>query len=114
MIVYGIPNCNTVKKAMTWLKENGFEPEFHDFKKKGVSREKLSAWCDAFGWEKVLNKQGTTWKKLDKEVQGTVVDKETAIAVLLNNTSAIKRPVIEVDGKAMLIGFSEVEYAKLK
>ena len=99
---------------MTWLKENGFEPEFHDFKKKGVTAENLNAWCDAFGWEKVLNKQGTTWKKLDKEIQETVADKETAIAVLLKYTSAIKRPVIEVDGKAMLIGFSELDYAQLK
>lgn len=99
---------------MTWLKENGFEPEFHDFKKKGITADKLNAWCDAFGWEKVQNKQGTTWKKLDKGAQEAVVDKDSAIALLLNHTSAIKRPVIEVDGKAMLIGFSELEYAKLK
>lgn len=114
MIVYGIPNCNTVKKAMTWLNENGFKPEFHDFKKKGVTPEKLNEWCDIFGWEKVLNKQGTTWKKLDVNEQKVIVDKESAIAVLLNHTSAIKRPVVEVNGKAVLIGFNEVDYSGLK
>jgi len=114
MIVYGIPNCNTVKKAMTWLNENGFKPEFHDFKKKGVTPEKLNEWCDIFGWEKVLNKQGTTWKKLDVNEQKVIVDKESAIAVLLNHTSAIKRPVVEVNGKAVFIGFNEADYSGLK
>ncbi len=99
---------------MTWLNENGFKPEFHDFKKKGITSEKLNEWCDVFGWEKVLNKQGTTWKKLGQEEQNAVVDKESAIAVLLNNTSAIKRPVVEVDGKAVLIGFNETAYGELK
>ena len=99
---------------MTWLNENGFKPEFHDFKKKGVTAEKLNEWCDVFGWEKVLNKQGTTWKKLDIEAQEAVVNKERAIAVLLNHTSAIKRPVVEVNGKAMLIGFNESAYSELK
>lgn len=99
---------------MTWLTENGFKPEFHDFKKKGVTPEKLNEWCEVFGWEKVLNKQGTTWKKLSEEERETVVSKEAAIAVLLKNTSAIKRPVLEVNGKAVLIGFSESDYSALK
>jgi len=99
---------------MTWLNENGFKPEFHDFKKKGISPEKLAEWCDIFGWEKVLNKQGTTWKKLSLEEQEVVVDKQSAIAVLLNHTSAIKRPVVEVNGKAVLIGFNETAYSELK
>lgn len=99
---------------MTWLNENGFKPEFHDFKKKGVTAKKLNEWCDVFGWEKVLNKQGTTWKKLDIETQEAVADKESAIAVLLNYTSAIKRPVVEVNGKALLIGFNESAYSELK
>ncbi|TCD03632.1 arsenate reductase [Pedobacter psychroterrae] len=114
MIVYGIPNCNTVKKAMTWLSENGFKAEFHDFKKKGITPEKLNEWCEFFGWEKVLNKQGTTWKKLDLKEQKAVVNKESAIYVLLNHTSAIKRPVVEVSGKAVLIGFTETAYSELK
>ncbi len=110
MIVYGIPNCNTVKKAMTWLTENGFKPEFHDFKKKGVSAEKLNAWCDTFGWENVLNKKGTTWKKLSADEQQGVNSKESAIQVLMTYTSAIKRPIIEVNGNAVLISFNEENY----
>lgn len=110
MIVYGIPNCNTVKNARTWLEENGFNPEFHDFKKKGITAEKLNDWCDVFGWETVLNKKGTTWKKLSPEVQQMVTDKKTAIEVLLQNNSAIKRPVVEVDGKPVLISFNEDQY----
>lgn len=114
MTLYGIPNCNTVKKARTWLEENRFQADFHDFKKKGVTSEKLLEWCDTFGWEKVLNKQGTTWKKLSLEEQQAVIDKESAIAYLVNHTSAIKRPVLEVDGKAVSIGFNEGDYMKLR
>lgn len=113
MIVYGIPNCNTVKKARTWLTENGFEYKFHDFKKEGVTAAKLQEWCAVFGWEVVLNKKGTTWKKLTAEQQLAVKDEKSAIAVLLENTSAIKRPVVEVDGKAVLISFDETQYSQI-
>ncbi|TKC07289.1 arsenate reductase [Pedobacter frigoris] len=113
MTVYGIPNCNTVKKAMDWLAENGFKPEFHDFKKKGITAEQLNEWCDTFGWENVLNKKGTTWRKLSLEQQQEVIDQHSAIKVLLMNTSAIKRPVVEVDGKAVLISFNEEAYERL-
>lgn len=113
MIVYGIPNCNTVKKARTWLTANGIAYEFHDFKKQGITAEKLHEWCAVFGWEVVLNKKGTTWKKLTTEEQQAVKDEKSAIAVLLQNTSAIKRPVIEQDGKAILISFDEESYGSL-
>ncbi|NRF38993.1 Spx/MgsR family RNA polymerase-binding regulatory protein [Pedobacter foliorum] len=113
MIVYGIPNCNTVKKAMTWLVENGFKSEFHDFKKKGITAEKLNEWCDTFGWEIMLNKKGTTWKKLSAEEQQEVNSKETAIKVLLMHNSAIKRPIVEVDGKAVLVSFNEENYQNI-
>ena len=113
MIVYGIPNCNTVKKARVWLEENGFNPEFHDFKKKGVTAEKLGEWCEVFGWEVILNKKGTTWRNLSPDVQKSVKDQKSAIAVLLENNSAIKRPVIEVDGEPVLISFNEEEYAAI-
>jgi len=112
MIVYGIPNCNTVKKARVWLEENGFDTEFHDFKKKGISIEKLDQWCDVFGWETVLNKKGTTWRSLTKEVQEEIVDQASAVRLLVQYTSAIKRPVVEVDGKPLLISFSEEAYVK--
>ena len=115
MNVYGIPNCNSVKKAIDWLKNNGQEISFHDFKKKGITADKLKEWCEEFGWEKVLNKKGTTWKKLTPEEQATVTDQQSAIAVMLKNTSAIKRPVIENSSKAVVIGFDETEYdLKLK
>ena len=111
MKVYGIPNCNTVKKATTWLTDNGFSFEFHDFKKNGITEDKLKHWCDLFGWETVLNKKGTTWRKLSPEAQSSVIDQDSAIAVMIANTSAIKRPVIEVDGKPVLISFNEEAYS---
>lgn len=110
MKLYGIPNCNTVKKAQDWLKVNHFEFEFHDFKKKGVTAEKLTEWFAVFGWEKVINKQGLTFKKLSKEEQITVNSPEKAIDYLMNNTSAIKRPIVEKDGVAISIGFDEAVY----
>jgi arsenate reductase len=110
MIIYGIPNCNTVKKATTWLQENNFAFEFHDFKKKGISAEQVKLWCETVGWEIVLNKKGTTWKKLPLAEQLKVVDEDTAVALMVNNTSAIKRPIIEVDGKPILISFNEDNY----
>lgn len=113
MIVYGIPNCNTVKKARTWLEENGFNAEFHDFKKKGITAEKLNEWCSVFGWEQVLNKKGTTWRGLSPDVQQKVTDQKSAVEVLSQHNSAIKRPVIEVDGKPVLISFNETQYQAL-
>jgi len=112
MIVYGIPNCNTVKKALDWLKANQIDFEFHDFKKKGVSAEKLTEWFNTFGWEKVINKNGLTFKKLSKEEQNSIDNADAALNYLLQNTSAIKRPVVEVENKAILIGFNEDSYAQ--
>ena len=111
MIVYGIPNCNTVKKAIDWLKENKVDYEFHDFKKKGVTATKLKEWFDVFGWEKVINRNGLTFKKLTKEQQSLINTEETAIPYLMENTSAIKRPIVEVGGKPVLLGFVPADYA---
>lgn len=113
MIVYGIPNCNTVQKARIWLTANGLDYTFHDFKKQGITAEKLQEWCAAFGWETVLNKKGTTWRKLTPAAQEAVKDEKSAIALLLEHNSAIKRPVIEQDGKAVLISFNEEQYGQL-
>ncbi len=110
MILYGIPNCNTVKKAQDWLKFNTISFEFHNFKKEGITAEKLNDWFDAFGWEKVINKNGLTFKKMSKEEQAEINSAAKAIAYLLKNTSAIKRPIIEQNGKAKLLGFSEDVY----
>ncbi|MGF1922877.1 MAG: Spx/MgsR family RNA polymerase-binding regulatory protein [Bacteroidia bacterium] len=110
MIVYGIPNCNTVKKALDWMRANKVEFEFHDFKKRGVTEEKLKEWFVAFGWEKVINKNGLTFKKLSKEDQSSISSPEKAISYLMANTSAIKRPIVENDGGALTIGFDEVNF----
>lgn len=104
MKLFGISNCDTVKKARRWLTDQGIEYDFHDYKKAGVDPTKLKAHVDAFGWETVLNKKGTTWRKLPDEEKNKVVDAETAIALLQDNPSMIKRPILETDGDP-LIGF---------
>ncbi len=108
--VYGIPNCNTVKKATTWLTEHQLDYVFHSFKKEGISSEKLNEWCEAFGWENVLNKKGTTWRKLSLAEQEAIIDQQTAVALLVQHTSAIKRPVVEQNGEPVLLSFKEEEY----
>ena len=111
MKVYGITNCNTVKKALDWFKENHVNYEFHDFKKLGVSTEKLKEWNDKAGYEKFLNKQGLTWKQLDPEVKENVKGVAEALPLLQQKTSMIKRPVIE-DGSFLFFGFDENVYAQ--
>lgn len=110
--VYGIPNCNTVKKAVDWLKAHSLEYRFHDYKKEGIAKEKLEAWCHNFGWENLINKAGTTWKKLPDDVKATIVDQPAAIQLMLKQNSVIKRPVIEA-GKKLLMRFNEEEYKVL-
>ena len=109
--VYGIPNCNTVKKAMDWLKENDLQYEFHDYKKKGITADKLNEWSDYFGWENIINKNGTTWKGLDDQEKESVKDQKSSVTFLAEKTSAIKRPIVESNGN-YLIRFDEQEYSK--
>ena len=111
MKVYGITNCNTVKKALDWLKANHVAYEFQDFKKLGVSAEKLQEWNDKAGYEKFLNKQGLTWKQLDPAVKETVKSATDALQLLQQKTSMIKRPVIEA-GSFLFFGFDEAVYKK--
>lgn len=111
MIVYGIKNCDTVKKALNWLKENNKTFEFHDYKKEGITSEKLQSWSSQVGWEVLLNRKGTTWRKLDEETKNAVVDETHAINVMLTNTSIIKRPVIEKEGRVLAVGFDEASYS---
>lgn len=94
LIVYGIPNCDSVKKARTWLNDHGLTATFHDFKKQCVPATELDAWIAACGWETVLNRKGTTWRKLDADVQAAVTDAASAKSVMLEHASTIKRPVI--------------------
>ncbi|MES2424100.1 MAG: arsenate reductase [Pseudomonadota bacterium] len=103
--LYGIPNCDTVKKARAWLTEHGVAYSFHDFKKQGVPAEKLAAWMAAAGSEKVLNRQGTTWRKLDPAAQGAVYDAASAGQLLAAQPSAIKRPVVEWADGSITVGF---------
>ena len=95
IVVYGIPNCDTVKKARTWLTDQGYDHVFHDFKKQGLSEKALDHWLNVAGWEKVLNRKGTSWRKFTPEEQASVINSGTAKPFLLANPSLIKRPVIE-------------------
>jgi len=112
MIVYGIKNCNTVKSAVEWLTKNKIEFEFHDYKKSGITASKLSDWSRQVGWESLVNKRGTTWRQLDEASQKKVTNEKSAIALMKEKTSVIKRPLIEKNGKVVLLGFDEDEYKK--
>jgi len=106
--IYGIKNCDTMKKARTWLEQKGVSYAFHDYKASGIDRGHLQAWVDKAGWETVLNRAGTTFKKLD-ETDRQNIDQAKAIELMLAQPSMIKRPVLEADGK-LLIGFKPEIY----
>ena len=108
LILYGIPNCDTVKKARTYLDGRGLDYQFHDYKKAGVTREHLERWSKSVGWEKLLNKAGTTFKKLP-DADKADIDEAKAIALMVANPSIIKRPVVE-GGKTLLVGFAPAVY----
>lgn len=110
IILYGIPNCDTVKKARKWMEAQGIEYAFHDYKKHGADSAKLAAWVDAKGWEVLLNKRGTTFRKLG-DVDKADIDAAKAVRLMEQHTSMIKRPVVEYAG-GLLVGFSEVEWAE--
>ena len=109
MKLYGIKNCDTVKKARKWLDENDIEHEFHDFKKDGLDGGLLSRWEQAVGWETLLNRRGTTWRKLPDEVRDTI-NAQSAHDIMLENPSIIKRPVVDRDGD-ISVGFNLDEWA---
>lgn len=111
MIVYGIPNCDTVKKARLWLTAQGLEFTFHDFKKQGVPAAALARWIEAAGWEKIVNRQGTTWRKLDAATQAGVQDAASASALVMGQPSLIKRPVVEWPNGSISVGFKEQDWA---
>lgn len=109
MKLYGIRNCDTVKKARKWLDDHGIEYQFHDFKKDGLTSEKLSQWEQTAGWETLLNKRGTTWRKLPDEVRDTI-SAQSAHQIMLENPSIIKRPVVE-RGEDVSVGFNADDWA---
>jgi arsenate reductase (glutaredoxin) len=112
VIIYGIPNCDTTKKAMAWLNKNNITFTFHDYKQHGVSKQKLEEWCNKSGWENIFNKRSTTWRELSKAEQDKVTNQAAAIQTMIDNNSIIKRPVIEC-GDSLLIGFNETGYRQL-
>ncbi len=109
MRLYGIPNCNTVKKARAWLDARHIAYEFHDYKKAGVPEAPLRAWMKRLGWEVLVNRQGTTWRQLTDAEKSAVKDADSAFALMLAKPSVIKRPVVEA-GKTLLVGFDEARY----
>lgn len=113
MRLYGIPNCDTVKKARAALAARGITYEFHDFKKQGVTEPLLADWLQQVGWLKLLKKTGPTWCKLPQEVKDSVKDDASALALMLQQPNIIKRPVLVQDGRVLATGFSEDEYVRL-
>jgi arsenate reductase (glutaredoxin) len=110
--LYGIPNCDTVKRARAWLAEQGVAYGFHDFKKAGVPGEPLQAWLKAVGWEKLINRQGTMWRKLSDAERAAVLDAASAAALAQAVPSVIKRPVVEWPDGAITVGFDAATWAK--
>lgn len=106
--LYGIPNCNTVKKARQWLEDRGIEYQFHNFKKEGLAAEQVDAWLDQLDWEILINRRGTTWRKLP-DTERSDLDRAKARELMLTNPSLIKRPVIET-GDILLVGFDPDRY----
>lgn len=107
--VYGIPNCDSIKKARRWLDENGVTYRFHDYKKHGIDEASLERWAGEVGWETLLNRRGTTWRKLTEEEQADV-NEEKAIVLMKAHNALIKRPVIEHDSGPLLVGYDPEAY----
>jgi Spx/MgsR family transcriptional regulator len=108
--VYGIKNCDTMKKAFTWLSDHGVKYDFHDYKAAGIDRAHLQAWCQALGWETVLNRAGTTFRKLP-EADRAGMTEQKAIALMLAQPAMIKRPILEYAAGKVMAGFKPDQYA---
>lgn len=109
--LYGIPNCATVKKARAWLTEHGIAHDFHDYKKLGIDAARLEAWFAQVDWQQLLNRSGTTWRKLDEAHKASINSAATASALMRAQPSVIRRPVIET-ADALLVGFDPLRYAE--
>jgi arsenate reductase (glutaredoxin) len=110
--VYGIPNCDSVKKARVWLTDHGVDYVFHDFKKQGVPPEAVDLWLKHVSWDVLVNRKGTTWRKLDPALQASVVDNALARALMLEHASVIKRPVV-VQGQTVIVGVNPEAWASV-
>jgi arsenate reductase (glutaredoxin) len=110
--LFGIPNCDTVKRARAWLAERGVAHRFHDFKKAGVPPASLDGWLATLGWQRLLNTRGTTWRQLDEATRAAVVDAASARALMLAHPSVIKRPVVAWADGSTTVGFDEAEFSR--
>lgn len=110
--VHGIANCDTVKRARAWLTDQGRTYVFHDFKKQGVPDDRLPLWVGLLGWERLLNRQGSTWRRLDAQTQAQVCDATSACTLMRSQPSVIKRPVVEWPDGAVSVGFAPSEWAQ--
>ena len=106
--LYGISNCDTIRKAKKWLEANGVDYEYHDFRKDGLDEEQLKSWVAELGWEVLLNKRGTTWRQQADEVKNNI-DEASAIQLMLESPAIIKRPVLDL-GDRRVVGFKEADY----
>ena len=113
MKLYGIPNCNTVKKARDWLAERQIVVEFHDFKKQGIEATELKIWLSQIPHEKLINRAGLTWRGLDEDTKNNITNNAAAIALMQAKTSVIKRPVLVKDGTVLCVGFDEPRYVDI-
>ena len=108
-VVYGIENCDQVRKARSWLRAHAIEARFHDFRRDGLSADMLERWLAHLPWDALLNRRGQAWRKLDLQQRACVVDKASAVEAMLAEPTLVKRPVVEV-GEHLLVGFSEPSY----
>jgi len=113
MKLYGIPNCNTVKKARDWLAQHDIAVEFHDFKKQGVDAVAARNWLQQEDWTRLVNRSGLTWRVLPDQRKQEVCDAPSALVLMLEKPSVIKRPLLEQDGKLLHVGFDEAAYSKI-
>lgn len=113
MKLFGIPNCNTVKKARDWLDTNSVAYEFHDFKKQGIDEATLNSWLLQQPWEKLINRAGMTWRNLSDAEKTAVKDNASATVLMRSKTSVIRRPILVKDDKILGLGFDEAAYRKL-
>lgn len=110
MQLFGIPNCNTVKKARNWLDANNVAYAFHDFKKQGIDEATINSWLSQYPWEKLINRAGLTWRGLDDATKSSITDNISATTLMQAKTSVIKRPILVKDGKILALGFDENVY----
>ena len=109
--MYGIKNCDTIKKARAWLEKNGIDYVFHDYRKGGIDQKMLNAWLKSLDWEDLLNRRGTTWRKLPESTRETM-NRKAAVNLMLEQPAIIKRPLLETNGE-LTLGFSEENYRNI-